>query len=115
MEGRVGEETFGYSRYLNQRFYRSPEWLKVRDYVLVRDNGCDLGIEGHLIYKQPLIHHINPIAKKDFETMSPFLIDPEFLITISLNTHNAVHYGDEELLPKGPIERRPNDTCPWKQ
>lgn len=115
LRGMIGEETFGFDRYLNQRFYqRSPKWKKARDYVILRDNGCDLGLEGYDVYGKIFVHHMNPITIEDLETESDFLIDPEFLICTSLNTHNAIHYGDESLLITAPIVRRKNDTCPWK-
>lgn len=112
----VGEETFGYSRYLNQVFYQSPEWREVRDFVILRDNGCDLGIEGFEIPRGlVLIHHMNPITEKDILEHSDFLLDPEFLISTIKRTHNAIHYGDERLLMiSGLVERRPNDTIPWR-
>lgn len=113
--GRVGEETFGFDRYLNQVFYRSRKWKQIRDHVIVRDNGCDLGIEGYEIYGRIIIHHMNPITLKDIERESEFLLDPEFLICTVHNTHNAIHYGDESLLITAPIERIKNDTCPWKR
>ena len=114
--GRVGKETFGFDRWINQFFYqRSREWKQVRDHVIVRDNGCDLGIPGHEIYGKILVHHMNPISMEDFERESEFLLEPEFLICTSHNTHNAIHYGDENLLITGPIVRTKNDTCPWKR
>ena len=112
--GRVGEATFGFDRYLNQMFYKSDEWLAIRDKVIVRDNGCDLGIEGREIESSILIHHMNPISKKDILERSDFLLNPEYLICTIKNTHDAIHYGDENLLIKDPIERRKNDTCPWR-
>lgn len=112
--GTVGEETFGFDRYLNQVFYKSDEWLSVRDYVIIRDNGCDLGIEGREIYGKILVHHMNPITIDDIVNRSEFLLDPEYLISTVKNTHDAIHYGDESLLITAPIERRKNDTCPWK-
>ena len=114
LNGIIGDETFGFDRYINQMFYRSQEWKQVRDYVIVRDNGCDLGIEGHEIRGKILIHHMNPIGIKDIQQVNKFLLDPEYLITTMLSTHNAIHYGDESLLVKDPIERSKNDTCPWK-
>ena len=114
LDGVVGEDTFGFERYLNQTFYRSQRWKKVRDQVIVRDNGCDLGIEGHEIYGKVLIHHMNPITILDIENESDFLLNPEYLICVTHNTHNAIHYGDEDLLMKGPIERTKNDMCPWR-
>ena len=112
--GRVGEATFGFDRYLNQMFYKSDEWLSIRDKVIVRDNGCDLGIEGREIESSILIHHMNPISKKDILERSDFLLNPKYLICTIKNTHDAIHYGDENLLIKDPIERRKNDTCPWR-
>ena len=115
LNGSVGEETFGFDRYLNQIFYRrSPEWKAVRDFVIVRDNGCDLGVEGYEIHGKIVVHHMNPIRKEDIDRNSEFLLDPEFLIATTHNTHNAIHYGDEGLLIKAPIERSKNDTCPWR-
>lgn len=114
LNGVIGDETFGFDRYINQMFYRSQEWKQVRDYVIVRDNGCDLGIEGHEIRGKILIHHMNPIGIKDIQQVNKFLLDPEYLITTMISTHNAIHYGDESLLVKDPIERSKNDTCPWK-
>lgn len=116
LRGAVGEETFGFDRYLNQVFYqRSPKWKKVRDFVIIRDNGCDLGLDGYDIYGKILVHHMNPITLKDLERESEYLLDPEFLICTSLNTHNAIHYGDESLLISMPITRTKNDTCPWRR
>ena len=112
--GRVGEETFGFDRYLNQEFYRSKEWKSVRDFVIVRDNGCDLGIEGRDILGKILVHHMNPLTMDDILSRSKLLLDPEYLICTVKNTHDAIHYGDESLLIKAPIERRKNDTCPWR-
>ena len=115
LNGVIGDETFGFDRYINQMFYRSQEWKQVRDYVIVRDNGCDLGVKGHEIRGKILIHHMNPIGIKDIQQVNKFLLDPEYLITTMLSTHNAIHYGDESLLVKDPIERSKNDTCPWKR
>ena len=115
LDGRVGEETFGFDRWLNQTFYKSEEWLSMRDKIIVRDNGCDLGISGRDIYSRILIHHMNPITKEDILRRSDILLNPEYLICVTPNTHRAIHYGNENLLMKDPIERRPNDTCPWKQ
>lgn len=114
LDGVIGEDTFGFDRYLNQIFYRSKRWKRVRDKVIVRDDGCDLGIEGHEIYGKVLIHHMNPITIRDIENESDFLLNPEYLICVTHNTHNAIHYGDEGLLMKGPIERTKNDMCPWR-
>ena len=113
--GTVGEETFGYDRYLNHLFYKSKEWLSIRDQVIARDNGCDLGIIGREIHQRILIHHINPITVEDIVNRSEFLLDPEYLITTVKHTHDAIHYGDENLLIKDPIERSKNDTCPWRR
>ena len=112
--GVIGADTFGFDRYLNQIFYRSMEWKSVRDFVIVRDNGCDLGIEGREICGNILIHHMNPISVEDILKRSDFLLNPEFLISTILTTHNAIHYGDESLLVTEPIVRSRNDTCPWK-
>ena len=113
--GLVGEETFGYDRYLNQVLYRSPEWKRFRRDIILRDNGCDLACDGYDIIGKILIHHINPITIDDITNRSSCLFDPNNVISTSLNTHNAIHYGDAELLTTGPIERTKNDTCPWKQ
>ena len=115
LKGLVGQETFGYDRYLNQVFYKSREWMDIRDYVIVRDNGCDLGIPGHEISERILIHHMNPITKEDILRRSEFLLDPEYLISTIKLTHDAIHYGDEHLLMDEPIARTKNDTCPWKR
>lgn len=112
--GKVGAETFGFDRYLNQIFYKSDKWLSVRDKVIIRDNGCDLGIEGREIYGRILVHHMNPITMDDILNHSSWILDPEYLITTVKNTHDAIHYSDESLLIKDPIERRKNDTCPWR-
>lgn len=115
LSGSVGKDTFGFDRIFNQRFYKSREWKAARDFVIIRDNGCDLGVPGHEIYGQNiLIHHINPITLDDIENRTDILLDPEYLITTIHNTHNAIHYGDEGLLITAPIERSRNDTCPWK-
>lgn len=115
LSGSVGRDTFGFDRYLNQIFYRSSEWKSVRDKVIIRDNGCDLGIEGYDIHGRIYIHHMNPITVDDIENRSDLLLDPEYLITTTFNTHNAIHYGDEDLLILPPVERTKNDTCPWRQ
>lgn len=115
LKGSVGAETFGFDRIFNQQFYRSREWKAIRDQVIVRDNGCDLGVEGYEIRGRIYIHHMNPIMLKDIETTSEFLLDPEYLITTTHGTHNAIHYGDEDLLILPPVERSKNDTCPWRQ
>lgn len=115
LDGLVGKDTFGFDRYLNQEFYRSKEWKEVRDFVIVRDNGCDLGMDGYEIVGRIYIHHMNPITVNDIVHSSDFLLNPDYLICVSHNTHNAVHYGDEDLLVTAPVERRKNDTCPWKR
>lgn len=113
--GRVGEDTFGFDRYLNQIFYRSQKWKDSRDFVIIRDNGCDLAMEGYEIHGKILIHHMNPITLRDIEYETDNLLDPEYLISTILNTHNAIHYGDRSLLITAPRERTPNDTCPWRR
>ena len=113
--GSVGKETFGYDRYLNQMLYqRSPRWKKSRDTVIIRDNGRDLAMEGHEIFGKIIVHHMNPITMDDILKDRDWIYDPEFLICTIHNTHNAIHYGDEDLLVIAPTERTPNDTCPWK-
>lgn len=114
LNGKVGEETFGVDRYLNQIFYKSDEWKAIRDFVIVRDDGCDLGVKGYEIRGRILIHHMNPILPEDILKRSDLLLNPDYLITTVLSTHNAIHYGDESLLISEPIERTKNDTCPWK-
>lgn len=115
LTGTVGEATFGFDRYLNQVLYRSQRWKRSRDAVIIRDNGCDLGIEGHEIYGKILVHHMNPITIDDIEREDDILFDPEFLISTTHNTHNAIHYGDEKLILVEPIVRSKNDTCPWRR
>jgi hypothetical protein len=115
LDGVVGADTFGYDRYLNQMLYTSSRWRALRDTILIRDNGCDLGVEGYDIYSRAIIHHMNPITVDDIVNESEFLLNPEYLITTTHLTHNAIHYGDERLLMKAPIERSQNDTCPWKK
>ena len=114
LNGRVGDDTFGFDRYINQKFYRSAEWKRIRDLIIMRDNGCDLALEGYEIYGRILIHHMNPITVKDVELSTEYLMNPEYLICVTHNTHNAIHYGDEKLINKGPVVRTKNDTCPWK-
>ena len=116
LDGVVGKETFGYDRYLNQDFYKSLQWRRIRNKIIVRDNGCDLGVEGFEIPSgvRIYIHHLNPVNEKDILDFTEFLTDPEYLICCSYNTHNAIHYGDKSLLVTAPVERRPNDTCPWR-
>lgn len=113
--GHIGIESFGFNRYLNQNFYHSPEWMEVRDKVIIRDQGMDLGVEGFPINGRVVIHHINPISVEDVVDRNPDIFNPEFLICCSHQTHNAIHYGNEEYLSRFQvIERRPNDTCPWR-
>ena len=112
--GQVGIETFGLDRYLNQTLYRSSRWRRTRNQVILRDNGCDLGMEGFDIVDRIIVHHINPLTVQDIEEDVDEIYDPEFLICCSFDTHHAIHYGDERLLPQLPVERRPGDTCPWK-
>ena len=114
LNGLVAKETFGFDRYLNQVFYRTPEWKRLRRDIIIRDQNCDLGILDREIFGTVVIHHINPIAVVDILERSDLLLLPEFLITTSLATHNAIHYGDANLLISDPITRRPNDTSPWK-
>ena len=117
LNGKVAEETFGFDRYLNQIFYKSKEWCSIRDYIITRDKGCDLAVadreipDGVPIY----IHHMNPIMVKDILHRSDILLNPEYLITTIKNTHDAIHYGNRNLLYGVPIERTRNDTCPWKR
>lgn len=113
LKGHVGEATFGYDRWLNQQFYKSYAWQNVRNKVITRDYGCDLGIRGYEIYAGLLVHHMNPLSPQDILDGEESLLDPNFLITTSLQTHNAIHYGDRSLLPRGPITRKPNDTKLW--
>lgn len=116
LDGVIGEDTFGFDRYLNQEFYqRDQEWKRIRDFVIIRDQGCDLGVEGREIRGKILVHHMNPITKEDILKRSEFLLNPEYLICTLKSTHDAIHYGDENLLMKGPVERKPNDTCPWRK
>lgn len=115
LSGQVGKETFGFDRWLNQRFYKDPKWRSVRDDVIIRDNGCDLGIEGRDIRSFIVVHHMNPITQEDILERRSILFDPENLICVTDRTHKAIHYGNEELLDKGPVIRTKNDTCPWKR
>lgn len=115
LNGRVGKDTFGFDRYLNQNFYRSAEWKRIRDRVIIRDNGCDLGIEDRIIYGKILIHHMNPINDKDILNLTDILLNPEYLICVTHSTHNAIHYGDEDQLMRLPPVRTKYDTCPWKR
>lgn len=111
--GQIGIITFGFDRYINQKFYSSKEWKLIRNHVIVRDESSDLGIEDYPIFKSVYVHHMNPITIEDFENNCPLILDPEYLICTSLNTHNAIHFGDEKLLPKLPTERRRGDTTLW--
>lgn len=113
--GKVGEATFGYDRYLNQTLYRSSEWKRFRNEIIVRDCGCDLACDGYEIHGKILIHHINPITPEDIANRSESIFDPENVICTTLDTHNAIHYGDASLLVIAPIERTKYDTCPWKR
>ena len=116
LDNTVGEETFGFDRYINQMFYKSDEWKRVRNYVITRDNGCDLGIPNRKIIDSViLVHHMNPITKEDIINKNEILLDPEYLITTIKPTHNAIHYGDESLLNEDLVIRSKNDTCPWKR
>lgn len=111
--GEVGATTFGFDRWINQRFYRSREWRMIRDEVIVRDHGCDLGIVGHDLHTDLLVHHMNPMTSEDIENRDGWILDSEYLITTSHRTHNAIHYGDRSLLPQPLVERRPGDTNLW--
>ena len=115
LDGLIGEETFGWDRYLNQVFYKSPEWRSTRDKIIVRDNGRDLGVEGYDIFGKIIIHHMNPMSLGDIANRNPDIFNPEYLICVSHETHNAIHYGDANQLSLGPIERTANDTCPWRK
>ena len=115
LDGSVGVETFGFDRYINQKFYHDPEWIRIRDKVITRDNGCDLGVRGYEIkYERIIIHHITPITLEDIINRHPIVFDLENLITVTHNTHLAIHYGGTNLISKAPVERTKNDTCPWK-
>ena len=113
--GTVGADTFGHDRYLNQILYRTAEWKRFRNRIILRDQGCDLGCEGYEIFGKVLVHHINPITIEDVLQRDPIIFDPDNVISTCLDTHNAIHYGDEGLLIADPIERKPNDTCPWRR
>lgn len=113
LQGFIGEQTFGFDRWMNQQFYRSREWKLARSEVIVRDNGCDLGILGYDIHRDILVHHMNPLSEVDLVAGEECIIDPEFLITTSKRTHNAIHWGDASLLPRVPVERVPGDTKLW--
>lgn len=113
LHGEVGQATFGFERWMNQRFYRSHEWKTVRDYVIVRDNGCDLGVPGYEIHGTPMVHHMNPVRREDIIHGEAWIVDPEYLITTTHRTHNAIHYGDDSLLPRPVVERSSGDTKLW--
>jgi hypothetical protein len=114
LRGVVGESTFGFDRYLNQLLYSAGRWKRTRDKIIIRDNACDLGMDGYDIHNKILVHHMNPITMEDIELERDTVYDPEFLICTCMDTHNAIHFGDESLLPKLPVQRKRNDTCPWK-
>lgn len=112
--GKVGTETFGFERYLNQKFYQSKEWKRVRDAIIIRDNGCDMAFSGREIQSKIIIHHINPVLPKDIIDKEDWILNPEFLVCVSKQTHDAIHYGDKSLLILDPVIRTKNDTCPWR-
>ena len=114
LKGSVGKDTFGHDRYLNQVLYRSHEWKRLRNQIIIRDDGCDLACDGYDVYGKVLIHHLNPITVEDVLARSRKVFDPDNLVCVSHNTHNAIHYGDVDLLATGPIIRTKNDTCPWR-
>ena len=114
LAGSVGAETFGFDRYVNQRFYRSEEWKHVRNIAIARDNGCDLGIEGRDINGRVYVHHMNPMNLEQINDHMDLILDPEYLVCATFATHNAIHYGDESYITLAPVERQPNDMCPWK-
>lgn len=115
LDGLVGEDTFGFDRWLNQYLYKTKEWRQLRNYVINRDLGCDLAWPELEIVGPIIVHHLNPITKEDILDRSPFVYDPDYLVSVATLTHKAIHYGDESLLMADPIERRPNDTCPWRK
>ena len=112
--GKIGFETFGYDRYLNQILYASPEWRNFRDAIIIRDNGCDIAMPGFEIYDRLTVHHLNALTKEDILNRDPKIFDPENVVCVSHNTHMAIHYGSRDLLPQPIIVRTQNDTCPWK-
>lgn len=114
LNGQVGKDTFGYDRYLNQVFYKSAEWKRLRNEIIIRDNGCDLSHPDYQIVGRVYIHHLNPVNKRDVLERSDLLLNPEYLVCVSYNTHQAIHYGDENLLQPELIVRQPGDTCPWR-
>lgn len=116
LHGVVGEDTFGFDRYINQKFYKSPEWRRVRDFVIVRDNGCDLAVKGYDIGDRIIVHHMNPLTLDDISNSSDFLLNPEYLICVSKETHDIIHYGfssDRYSKSKEPVDRKPGDTKLW--
>lgn len=113
LEGKVAEETFGFDRYLNQKFYHSADWKRVRNEIITRDLGCDLGVTDRMIYGKIYIHHMNPLTVEDVTCSSDYLLNPEYLISTSKLTHDAIHYSNDSILYQDPIVRKPNDTCPW--
>jgi hypothetical protein len=113
LRGGVGDATFGSDRWVNQRFYASRQWKQIRDHVILRDEGCDLGIPGYEIHERLVIHHMNPMTVRDIEDGDESILNPDYLVVVSHKTHNAIHYGDERLLPRPPIERSPGDTRLW--
>lgn len=115
LKGVPAEETFGFDRYLNQQFYQSREWKKIREEVILRDLGCDLAMYGFDIVGKIIVHHMNPIAIRDLYNFTDILLNPEYMVCVSQLTHNAIHYGDESLLYSEPITRKQNDTCPWRK
>lgn len=115
ISSQIGLSTFGFARFLNQEFYHSREWKDVREFVFVRDLGCDLAVEDRPILGRYVVHHMNPITVEDVEHSTDFLLNPEYLITTTDDTHNSIHYGKVSNMPSPFVERRPNDTCPWKQ
>lgn len=115
LAGQVGRSTFAFDRYLNQRFYTSKEWKNLRPKIIVRDGACDLGVQGFDILDRIYIHHMNPMLIEDLTEFNPDVLNPDFLICTSFETHNAIHYGKRNRIPSPLVERMPNDTCPWKQ
>lgn len=113
IKARIGEDTFGFERWMNQSFYRSKEWREVRQEVIIRDSACDLGVEGFDIHERAIVHHIIPMSVEDLEDGNPLVLDPDNLITTTHNTHNAIHWGDKSLLRLPPVERKPGDTTLW--
>lgn len=115
LHGRIGEETFGFDRYIREKFLRSYEWKRIRDQIIIRDDGCDLALPDRGIFGEIIIHHMNPLTPDDIVHGSDFLFNPEYLICTSLLTHNAIHYGNKDSLILDPVERTPYDTCPWRK